>query len=356
MDYLFLTGIFAAIATLWNQIKNILIQLRSIFIVTMLIQYDGAKSVGLYLSENAKMYGLGLKQYTTHSFIIKSVGEFRTIPFELVGKNGTIFILDKKPLFVTRGTDNQQGTDKSDTVTQDLISLKISFIRGHFNADEIMKKSAEFMDKKNRSNGNNNRRFVRRVFGISQKRAMMSKDSNSGESPAIASSKGWDISATYGTRIIGYNFEDIGSVMPYFGIKDMVLSDDAENAIQEIRHWYKRKNLTGDLTFDCLLNCIDGVERSDGVFLIITTNYLEKIDSALAQIDNGKATRPSRIDRVIEMTNPDKNGLYKIANRILKEYPDMINNVVIDGYNDTGAQFQERCVKFALDRFWKEKQ
>ncbi len=141
------------------------------------------------------------------------------------------------------------------------------------------------------------------------------------------------------------------------GWRDMMSHTPCIAIIEDIDSVFdKRKNLTGDLTFDCLLNCIDGVERSDGVFLIITTNYLEKIDSALAQIDNGKATRPSRIDRVIEMTNPDKNGLYKIANRILKEYPDMINNVVIDGYNDTGAQFQERCVKFALDRFWKEKQ
>ncbi|MBY0229519.1 MAG: AAA family ATPase, partial [Gemmataceae bacterium] len=32
------------------------------------------------------------------------------------------------------------------------------------------------------------------------------------------------------------------------------------------------------LTFDCLLNCLDGVERSDGIFTIITTNDISKID------------------------------------------------------------------------------
>jgi len=35
------------------------------------------------------------------------------------------------------------------------------------------------------------------------------------------------------------------------------------------------------LTFDCLLNCLDGVERADGIFTVITTNDLSKIDPAL---------------------------------------------------------------------------
>ena len=37
------------------------------------------------------------------------------------------------------------------------------------------------------------------------------------------------------------------------------------------------------LTFDCLLNCLDGVERADGIFTIITTNDIGKIDPALGQ-------------------------------------------------------------------------
>src|SRR5438105_9483506 len=36
-------------------------------------------------------------------------------------------------------------------------------------------------------------------------------------------------------------------------------------------------------TFDCLPNCIDGVDRCDGVFTIITTNDITKVDPALGQ-------------------------------------------------------------------------
>jgi len=116
-----------------------------------------------------------------------------------------------------------------------------------------------------------------------------------------------------------------------------------------------RKTISGDLTFDCLLNCIDGVEHSDGVFLIVTTNHIDKIDPALAQVnDAGVASRPGRIDRVIHMDRPDENGRYKIARRILKDYPDAIGEIANAGAGETGAQFQERCTRLALNRFWEE--
>jgi hypothetical protein len=46
------------------------------------------------------------------------------------------------------------------------------------------------------------------------------------------------------------------------------------------------------LTFDCLLNCLDGVEKADGIFTIITTNDLSRPRSRAA------AEAPRRHDRV----------------------------------------------------------
>jgi SpoVK/Ycf46/Vps4 family AAA+-type ATPase len=65
--------------------------------------------------------------------------------------------------------------------------------------------------------------------------------------------------------------------------------------------------MNSGLTFDCLLNVLDGVERLEGVFVIITTNDITKVDPAIGQPtgDNG-STRPGRIDRVIELRNMAK--------------------------------------------------
>jgi hypothetical protein len=120
------------------------------------------------------------------------------------------------------------------------------------------------------------------------------------------------------------------------------------------------------LTFDCLLNCIDGVERSDGIFTIITTNDLTKIDPALGQprkLPDGSvefiSTRPGRIDKAVELTYMEPDDKKRMARRILGEYPAEYNRMLdfIDRFPDlqeTPAQFQERCGQIALACFWKE--
>lgn len=122
------------------------------------------------------------------------------------------------------------------------------------------------------------------------------------------------------------------------------------------------------LTFDCLLNCLDGVERADGIFTIITTNDLAKIDPALGQprkLPDGStefiSTRPGRIDKAVELTYMEPADKKLMAKRILGEYPDEYLTMLefIDQYPDlqeTPAQFQERCGQVALKCFWKEKQ
>ena len=117
-----------------------------------------------------------------------------------------------------------------------------------------------------------------------------------------------------------------------------------------------RKTVVGDLTFDCLLNCLDGIERADGLFTVITTNSPGKLDPALGIADEtGRSTRPGRVDRAILMDNPDRDGRMKIAKRILVEYPNFWAEVVEEGEEETGAQFQERCASLALKLFWDEK-
>ena len=121
------------------------------------------------------------------------------------------------------------------------------------------------------------------------------------------------------------------------------------------------------LTFDCFLNCLDGVERSNGVFTIITTNDIGKVDPALGQprkLPDGTvefiSTRPGRIDKTVELSYMEAEDKKRMAKRILGEYPDEYLAMLefIDKYSDlqeTPAQFQERCGQIALACFWKEK-
>jgi hypothetical protein len=122
----------------------------------------------------------------------------------------------------------------------------------------------------------------------------------------------------------------------------------------------------GLLSFDTLLNCLDGVERSEGVFTVITTNDVSKVDPALGQprrLPDGTvefiSTRPGRIDKAVELTYMEPGDKKLMARRILGEYEDEHLKMLefIERFPDlqeTPAQFQERCAQVALARFWEE--
>jgi hypothetical protein len=102
------------------------------------------------------------------------------------------------------------------------------------------------------------------------------------------------------------------------------------------------------LTFNCLLNTLDGIEKTDGIITIITTNDYEKIDEALGGKGN---TRPGRIDYIIEVKNPDNEGYKKIASSIILDDSELIDNLVKNRGNSTPAQFKERCILQCLEVF-----
>lgn len=119
------------------------------------------------------------------------------------------------------------------------------------------------------------------------------------------------------------------------------------------------------LSFDVLLNCLDGVDRCEGLFTIITTNHIEHIDPALGQpVDRGDGTRdfissrPGRIDKAIELGHMLPYVKEKMALHILGRFPDHYHSFIDEVRNnprtETPAQFQERCSQIALKAFWKQ--
>ena len=118
------------------------------------------------------------------------------------------------------------------------------------------------------------------------------------------------------------------------------------------------------LSFDVLLNCLDGVERCEGLFTIITTNHLDQIDPALGQPvvrTDGTAdfisTRPGRIDKAIELTYMRPEVKERMAHHLLRRFPDLrddfLTTLATEDRRETPAQFQERCGQLALREYWR---
>ena len=98
---------------------------------------------------------------------------------------------------------------------------------------------------------------------------------------------------------------------------------------------------SGGLTFDALLNCVDGVERANGVLLIVTTNHPDLVDPALAH-------RPGRIDRVVKFEPLDLDGRMKLARRIVVDEGTAVR-IAVDSGPMPASRFVEECRRVALD-------
>lgn len=110
-----------------------------------------------------------------------------------------------------------------------------------------------------------------------------------------------------------------------------------------------RENITkkeDGLTFDAFLNAISGIQQCNGLFIAITTNHPDKLDSAIGIAENGKSTRPGRIDEIIHIGPMTEECKTRFANRVIPDYS--INRLLSETKDYTAAQFTEYCNQIAL--------
>jgi hypothetical protein len=122
----------------------------------------------------------------------------------------------------------------------------------------------------------------------------------------------------------------------------MVLIEDIDGV------FHGRENMSkSPLTFDCILNCLDGAKRPDGVLMILTTNHVDKLDPALI--------RPGRVDRIVKFKPVGLEGKIKIAKRILGD-DELARTMAMKHADDSPAEFQETCFRMAIDERFADRQ
>lgn len=99
-------------------------------------------------------------------------------------------------------------------------------------------------------------------------------------------------------RIVNDLIKHIGKIRP----KSIVLLEDIDCLFLT----KDRETNNNNESLSTLLNVLDGVNSSDGVIYILTTNYIDKIDKALI--------RPGRIDIHIEMSNFEYHQIKELFN------------------------------------------
>jgi ATP-dependent 26S proteasome regulatory subunit len=138
----------------------------------------------------------------------------------------------------------------------------------------------------------------------------------------------------------------------------ITLFEDIDGVFNGRENVATKGSMNSGLTFDCLLNTLDGVQNTDGCFIVVTTNCIEHVDRAIGIPSNGDdvSSRPGRIDRVINFVPLSTEGKEKMANRILGGFPEnKWKHLITEAKDRTGAQFQDMCSRLALKLFWEGK-
>jgi transitional endoplasmic reticulum ATPase len=106
----------------------------------------------------------------------------------------------------------------------------------------------------------------------------------------------------------------------------------------------------GDALLNHLLQLIDGVIKSDGVYVIAATNRAELVDDALL--------RAGRLNRVIEIGLPDlesRRKLFKVYARSLKLARDVdLEALAVATEGNSGADIRAICNQAGLHAFQRE--
>jgi len=112
-------------------------------------------------------------------------------------------------------------------------------------------------------------------------------------------------------------FKNIGNEKGIFLIEDIDSIYDKRKNIH--------KNMLGNyVSFETLINEIDGVDKIASFYFIVTTNNPQKIDKALIDYNKEKQkaiiTRPGRIDIAVKLDYLDEKGKDFILSHIMKDY------------------------------------
>jgi hypothetical protein len=414
------SAFIATILSLWNTVQMYLSKFYGLFIIRITVKdnYLLTKTIKQYLITNFKCKSLSSFTYIQLRKYVRSISKNRMVLFKDLPDESTIYWRNYKPLFFKKDKDNVctlfflRWTYVEKEVLKDIENFMNEIDGGNirFYTERFTGNLIDISSKNKSSNNPPDSKLIRPIdtddtglipvnwnkedLGQPLQKSPLEhlalndncleaineakrwiKSENWFKEHLVPHKRGWLLYGKPGTgktSFIRGLAQELNIPILIFDLSTMSNKDFQDNwssilgktpcivLFEDLDAIFdKRLNMSkipGALTFDCFLNCIDGIENTDGVFIIVTTNKIESMDPAIGiPNENNISTRPGRIDRAIEMTNPDQNGRRKIANRILKDFSSERDKIVKEGDNDTGAQFQERCARLALKLFWEQK-
>lgn len=412
---------FGGVIALWAQIKVYLLKIYGLFVVRMIIQDQAAYAFKRLLWLEFNCSPLGAKIFYRCNEYVRPVQRNQVVAFEKIPKEPTIWWRNRKPLIVSIDEDGVSVTfirfmfDNKKLIIESINKFnKVANNCDWRNDDRffIRRKIGSIGEKNNNlpndltvvSDGD---KYINNPLGWDKDELGQPKTDNPMECLSLNKDQEGIISSALHWRNnekwfkersipwkLGWVFTGVPGTgktvftkslaqllnMPIFSFDLPTMTNSDLNSawdammncapcfclfedIDGVFHGRKNVSVTSGLqqglSFDCFLQKLDGIENSDGVLTVITTNDSSKVGPAIGSVVDGgdMLSKPGRIDAMIQFEKLNHEDRVKMANRICSGLdPSKWSHLLKDGEGDTGAQFQCRCSELAGRLFWKTKE
>lgn len=407
MNITIMTAIVGGAVAFWTQIQNTLKWMKSMVFVTVDIEWGMKRPLLAYIWQNFWATRLGQRAFNGVEMYVKPKGRYALVAFETFGES-MLFMRGLKPLFVSapKRSKDEYGEPK----------LKVSYLRGTFDTDELLKAAEYHHNKENEKAVELRRYVVRKYFG------------KSGDDKGPIGREQFN---PRHVRPLSWNRSELGVPIEIAPFDALFYSKGIEEFVDHIRRWsisrewYVKHGIpwrlgallygppgTGKTSFaraaaqelDMPVDVLDlvtlgneelvmawsmALEHSPAMVLIedidrvfnedrnIKGGTLNKpgltLDCLLNCISGAEPSegllvlvtandrqkldqalaRPGRLDQMLEFASLTPMARQKLAGRILSEHTELIDRVTGEGEGETGAQFTRRCTDLALKLHWE---
>lgn len=219
MNLTVLTAVGGGIAAFWKQIQSALEWLKSLVIITATID-EGLKYALLeYLWAHMWTTRSGLKRYNAYEMYVRPKNRYSLVAFETFGE-AMVFFHGWKPLFLTTDTKEEGEYGQA--------PAKISYLRGMFHTDQLIKAAVAYHNKQNEKAEANRRYMVRKFFG-------KSGGEQGGVSPNGHKKGGSGLSRH--TRPLGWDVRDLGLPIENEPFGLLYYSQEVLSFVDHVRRW-----------------------------------------------------------------------------------------------------------------------
>ena len=187
------TGLFA---TCWSYINSFYQYITSWLIISMTVQGYQSDSIQLMLRKNFQASRFGPRLYTAWLLHVRPTKRTQLVTMEVIGSGGRLFWLGWKPMWVSKSNEEDDSFTESGVTARDYESnsLRITFIRGIFSPDEIVREATEIYNKTMIAFDEEGmpqttlkrRHYVRHIFGSAGKSLAPYRTGSRGTEPTTA--------------------------------------------------------------------------------------------------------------------------------------------------------------------------